>query len=68
MENINDKVLPICCVCNAIRISDENDLWLKKDDNPLLYSRIYEKFKSKFTHSYCPEDFEKAMGDARNNS
>ena len=55
MTDIEKKVLAICLTCKAIRFDDKNNLWLNKDDNPVLYDRLSETFKDNISHGYCPE-------------
>jgi hypothetical protein len=63
MENIDKKVLGICSVCKAIKVDDENQLWLKREDNPRLYDLLIEKYKENLSHGICPEDFKKNYGE-----
>ncbi len=58
-----EKILGMCCVCKKIKIDDESDLWLGREDNPVLYDRFLDRFKERISHGYCPEDFKKAMKD-----
>jgi hypothetical protein len=59
MTNIEDKCIPICCVCNKIRISDNPQIWLAREEDEKKYNNLIEG--KKFTHGYCPEDYEKTM-------
>jgi len=47
-------LLPVCAVCKKIR--DENGNW------HYMESYISARTDTQFTHSYCPECFEKAKG------
>jgi hypothetical protein len=56
---IEDKCIAICCVCNKIRISDNPVIWLAKKEDEKRYNNLIEG--KKFTHGYCPEDYERAL-------
>jgi len=58
----NLELLPMCSVCEAIRIVDEPETWLKKGDK--YYDRLLQLYEKEISHTYCPEDFEKAMKEA----
>lgn len=59
MTDIENRVLGMCLICKKIRVGDKNDLWLKREDNPVLYDRLCEAFQNRISHGYCPEDFQK---------
>ncbi len=62
---IEGKILTMCCVCKKIKINDEFDLWLKREDNSVLYNRFINKFGERVSDGYCPEDLEKAMEEVK---
>lgn len=63
---IEKEVLVICSVCKKIRINDRTDLWLKKEDDPRLYNELYNQFRSRISHSFCPEDGDKRLKEYKN--
>ncbi len=66
-----EKGLVMCCECGKIRISDEHNFWVNREENPKLYDKFCGIFKDKITHGYCPEDFKKVkkeIDEYRNNS
>jgi hypothetical protein len=56
---IEDKCIAICCVCNKVRISDNPQIWLAKEEDEKKYNDLIKE--KKFTHTYCPEDYQKVM-------
>ena len=62
---IEKELLVMCCVCKKIRIDDENDLWLSREDNPVLYDKLINRFDERISHTYCPEDYEIVMEEIR---
>lgn len=54
-ETTNEK-------CDKIRIDNSNNLWLKREDAPLLYDTLFKKYNDalKVSHTYCPEHAEAA--------
>jgi hypothetical protein len=56
-----NKILGICCIpnCNKIRISNEFNLWLDREENPNLYDRLIQG--KELSHGYCPKHYEQAM-------
>jgi hypothetical protein len=58
-----DETLAICAVCKKIRIVDEPPTWLSEEMNPEAYQRFIKKYEGRLSHTYCPEDGEKAIKD-----
>jgi hypothetical protein len=56
-----NNILGICCIpnCNKIRISDEFNLWLGREEDTKLYDRLIQG--KDLSHGYCPEHSEQVM-------
>lgn len=57
----NLEVLGICSVCKKIRIDNENNTWMSKENQPKLYERYIQKYEKKLTHSYCDPCYTKEL-------
>jgi hypothetical protein len=57
---LND-IIGICCIptCNRIRVNNEANLWLGRDENPHLYDELIQG--KRLSHGYCPEHYEQAI-------
>ena len=56
----------MCCVCKKIRMNDEKDLWMRREDNPVLYDESVNRFGGRVSDTYCPEDYERVMKEIEN--
>ena len=65
MTDIEKKVLGMCCRCETIRVDNENNLWLKREDNAVLYDEMVKSFEGRISHGYCPEHYKMAMEEVR---
>lgn len=50
-NTIDDKIITKCCVCGKVNIENQ---WVYLPDTYI--TRQY-----KYSHGYCPEDYEKAL-------
>lgn len=49
--------IPVCSICERIRVDDEHNFWLDKSENPAEYDSIIRQHEP--THTYCPDCFKK---------
>ena len=61
-----NELLTICMGCQRVRINDESNLWLSKEENPNLYEGLLEEHEGNLSHGYCPPCGERAMEEADN--
>jgi len=64
LKKINEVVehfLPICCVCKKIRTNNDKPKDILSWSNMESYLQINNNIK--FSHTYCPECYEKAIKD-----
>ena len=47
------ELLGYCMGCHKIRIDDENDRWLSRDENPEYYDMLMKNYEGKLSHSFC---------------
>jgi len=66
LEDIGDEMLSICSFteCARIKVDDELEKWISRDDNPELYDRYIEAYRDmKLSHGYCPRCYEGVKRD-----
>ncbi len=56
-----EKFLPVCVTCGAIRVLDEPPAWIKREEDPRAHYEFMRAYSKRLSHTYCPEDAEKEM-------
>jgi len=66
LENIGEKdLLAVCSNCRKIRVDDDEDVYLSKEDNQELYDKYIKVYEGNLTYGYCPPCFRKAREEMR---
>ncbi len=53
-----NEFLVECSVCKKIKLDDEKEIWISRNENPILYDSLQDTYKENISHGYCPKDSE----------